>query len=537
MAEKEISIEIKNPEIILLLIVLFFFLVVELNVTLEKPIVFGDEGFHARMAQMIAQDLKYHVWNPVHFTKITAGGFSGPPLIHLTIAGFLFLLGNNELIIRSIIPFMVFLTGFSVYLVGRKLYNKKIGFIASILTVTMPSFVTYSVLIYKDILVTLYVVMFFLLFYLGIKKNRRIYFISSGAFGALAYLSKTSGFVAPIFVFLLSIYELLKTRKFSENLKNYSISFLFIVLLTSPFFLRNIVYYKTPVCDFPYISGSIFSTEGCTSGEFEDKYEFEGRTQAGGTEESAYKIGIMNYLEFAYGNIWFVVFGFCAGLFILLSKMKKNDILVILMFSIFLPVFYYSGAGRAEDAARFTLIWVPFIALIASKWFEEIYNFIKKYQKNLALIIFVLILYFSYVNFSQKLSVMAQVKQFSSSFFEACDWIKENTPEDIIISTVWSHRASYNCERTIIGHDPDIYLSRNVTYTKEVAKKLGVTHLFIQKFSLSDKAFSESYKIESVQFFEDNPETFKKVFENGHSLEQCLQQGGCDGNIVYEIIY
>ncbi len=80
-------------------------------------------------------------------------------------------------------------------------------------------------------------------------------------------------------------------------------------------------------------------------------------------------------------------------------------------------------------------------------------------------------------------------------------------------------------------------MSRDVNYTKEIAEKLGVTHIFVQKFSLSNQALAERYKVESVQFFEDNPETFKKLFENGPPLQQCLQQGGCDGNIIYEIVY
>ncbi len=103
------------------------------------------------------------------------------------------------------------------------------------------------------------------------------------------------------------------------------------------------------------------------------------------------------------------------------------------------------------------------------------------------------------------------------------------------LSTIWGHRAIYSCERNAVGRVPDIFLSKNTTYAKEVAKKLGVTHLFIQKFSISDQDIKEHYKLDSVQFFEDNPETFKKVYENGPPLEQCLQQGGCDGNIIYEI--
>ena len=130
---------------------------------------------------------------------------------------------------------------------------------------------------------------------------------------------------------------------------------------------------------------------------------------------------------------------------------------------------------------------------------------------------------------------MAQVKQFSPLFFEACNWVKQNLPENITLTTIWGHRAAYSCQRNAVGHKVDIFLSRDVNYTKEIANKQGITHLFIQKFSIYDVPLAEKYGIESIQFFESNPETFIKVFENGPELEQCLQQGGCDGNIIYEI--
>jgi len=535
MAEKEITIEIKNPGIFILIIILSAILILELQVTFNNPIVFGDEGFHAKLSQLIARNIEYPVYDPVHQTKLTKNGLSGPPLLHLSIAGFLFVFGNNEAIIRFLIPFMVFLTGISVFILGKKLFNKEVGFIASIITVTTPCFVTYSVLIYKDILVTLYLVMFFILFLIGKEKKNKIYFIASGVFGVFAYLTKINGLAAPVFIFSVFLYELLKTRKFSGNLKNYFTAFLFLVLLIGPYYLRNMYYYKTPVCDVPYVT-RFFDISGCRIDEFEPKYQFEGKTIEAGTEQTVYKMGIMNYLNFVYGNIWFVVFGVFAGLFIFFSEKKENNILVLLMLLIYLPVFNYS-IGRAEDAARFAVAWVPMIALVAAKYFDGIFKFIKKYQKHLALIVFIIVIFFSYQNLKEKLDVMAQVKQFSPSFFEACNWVKENLPEDVLLTTVWGHRAAFNCQRDVVGHNPDVFLSRDINYTKEVAEKLGVTHIFVQKFSLSDQILSERYNINSVQFFEDNPEIFKKVFENGPPLQQCLQQGVCDGNIIYEIVY
>jgi len=557
LAEKEITIEIKNPEVIFLLILLGIIFIgfppfVDifygfpdfldwmripggLSVALNNPIVFGDEGFHARMGQWIAENVEYPVWFPFTETKLTKNNFGRSPLWNILIASFLYLSGNNEFFIRFLPPFITLLTGLAVFLLGKELFNKNVGLIASIIATTIPSFVTYSVLIYTDVLVTFFVTMFFLLFTLFIKRNEKIYLISSGIFGAFAFLTKTSGYVAYIFVVLVLMYELIKKRKVYETLKKYYILILILILIPSTFFLRNYFYYKTPLCAFPYIE-KFFDISGCEIKNFEEKYEYAGKTEMAGTEQSVYRLGIINYLNFAYGNVWFVIFTSFCGVFLFLYKRDEIKTFVLFMLLIYLIVFHVTTA-RAEDAARQALAWAPFIALASAKWFEEVYNFIKRYQKYIALVVFVFIISLSYQNLKGKLEVMASVKQFSPSFFEACDWIKGNLPEDVLLATVWVSRAIFNSQRNVIGHRADLFLSRDVDYTKEVASGLGVTHLFIQKFSLNDEALEERYGIESVQFFENNPETFKKVFENGPPLEQCIQQGGCDGNIIYEIVY
>ena len=536
MPEKEITIEIKSLEIFALLVSLIIFLIFELFVTFNNPIVFGDEGYHARMSQLIAENVEYYTWEPFHYTKLSKRGFYRLPLLNVLIASFLFIFGNSEAIINFLIPFIAFLTGLSTFFLGKELYNRKLGLFSAIIATTVPSFVTYSVLVYTEILVTLFSVLFFLFFVLGIKKEKRIYTIASGVFGVLAFLSKTSGFTVYIFVFLAFLYHMLVKRRYNLA-KNYFILFSILIILLLPFLLRNLYYFNTPLCGFPYFD-RFLDTSGCEIDLFKGKYKFSGRIDVGGTEQSVYRMGIINYLDFAYGNLWFVVFTALAGLFVLLSKRGKYDVLVILILLIFLPVFNIS-TRRAEDTARYTMIYVPFIALLSGMWFYEVCEFVGKYRGYMAVIIFLLLLFLGCQSLMGKLSVMAMVKQFSPSFFEACNWIKENLPENITMSTVWTNRAIYCSQRNAIGHSPDIYLSRDVNYTREVAKKRGITHLFIQKFSIStgDKALSEKYKLESIQFFENHPDVFKKVYENGPSLQQCVQSGLCDGNIIYEIVY
>jgi hypothetical protein len=380
-----------------------------------------------------------------------------------------------------------------------------------------------------------------LLFLLAEKENSKKYFLLSGIFAAFAFLTKIPGIAFYLFYGLAFLYELLKSKKFLHTFKKYLPVIAILFLIPSGFFLRNYRYYGTPVCfGIPMIK--LFDTSGCTIKNFENKYQFAGRVEQVGTEASVYRIGIISYLDFAYGSIWLVVFGAIGGIFLLIEKRDNLTVYIMLFLLLFLLLFP-TVVERAEDTARYTLGWVPLFAIFAGLWFGKIYEFLEKGFKYLGILVFIFVFVLSYMNASNKLAVMAQVKQFSPTFFEACNWVKTHTQENVSLYTVWAHRAIYNCQRNAIVTStlPDLALSRDVNYTVKVAKENGVTHFFIQKFSIdpANQHFSEKYDLELVQFLEAHPEHFVKVYENGASLQECQQywQRGyqCDGNIIYEI--
>ncbi len=533
LEDKKITFEIKKTEIILLFLILSVILFLELRVTFNTPISFGDEGFHTRMAQWIAEEKEYPTWVTFEGSNLERNSFERPPVWNFLEASFLFILGFHESIIKFLTPFIAVLTSIALFVLVKRLYNEKVAFIASIISIVIPSFVTYSVLFYTDVLYTFYFMLFVLTFILALKCGEKKYWIVSGVFGALAFLTKTTGVAVYLFIVFAFVYQLVKERKLMM-VKRYFILVLISVLLISPFFIRNFFYYKTPTCSFPL---PFFSKSGCAIDKFESKYQFAGRTEQVGTEVSPTKMGITNYLAFAYGNIWFVVLGLICGLLLLFIRRSNIDILIIISL---ITIFYLliQPSQRAEDLARYTLGWVPIIAIIAAIYFEAVYNFIRKYQKYIALIVFVIVIILGYQALTEKLNTIFQVKQFSPLFFEACDWIKGNTPENSLLFTVWSHRAVYSCQRNSIGNFADISLSRDLNYTLSVAKEKDITHIFIQKFSIdsSNSHLSEKYDLDFIQFLDSHPEHFKNIYENGVSLQECLQQGGCDGNIVYEII-
>lgn len=205
---------------------------------------------------------------------------------------------------------------------------------------------------------------------------------------------------------------------------------------------------------------------------------------------------------------------------------------------------------RAEDAARYLLGFAPIIALVSSVFLVGLYEFFEKNYKYVGVIFIIFVI--AYCIFGLRLlgirgygivdkllgydqtAGLINIKQFSSSFFEACDWIKANTPKNSTLMTVWVWHTTYNCQRNVIGNLADLEMSQDLNFSLDVIKKFGITHIFIQDFSLSNKYLSESYNVNFIQFLESNPTCFNKIYEKP-SLQQCLQQGGCDGAVVYEV--
>ena len=155
----------------------------------------------------------------------------------------------------------------------------------------------------------------------------------------------------------------------------------------------------------------------------------------------------------------------------------------------FLMLLFPFIAERAEDTARHSLSWVFLIGIISASFFSEVYRTIKKYNKYIAITVFIVVMILSYQNLSTKLATMEQVKQFSPFFFQACDWVNQNLPQNITLYTVWDHRAIYNCQRNAIaqGAVPDIALSNDINVSLKAAKENNIDYIFIQKFSIDSQ--------------------------------------------------
>jgi 4-amino-4-deoxy-L-arabinose transferase-like glycosyltransferase len=522
--------------LLLLLEISMFVLLSEIQITISSPIAFGDEAYHTQLAKLIAKNVEYYVWMPFEGSNVENQAFGRPPLWNLLEASFYYLFGFNPIIVEILTPFVSVLTCIAIYVIFKKLFNSTVGFFAALITLTLPSIVTYADLFYVDTLSVFWIALFLGFFLLFEKTEKKKYLIASTIFAAFTALTKITGFAIFFFYGIYFIYEIIKTKNF-KVIKKYIFITVLLAIFLGGFAIRSLYYYKTPLCGLPMILP--FMKQECSiTSNYTPKYEFSGRTASVSTEVSVYNLGLISYFNFAYGTIWFVPLVFIIGIMMLVVKREKDDIILALFLISMLPVFFLTYPGRAEDAARYTLVAVPVIALIAANYLDVLLSFLSKYRRILTLFFILTIIVVSIVNFYGKNSTMSQVKQFSPLFLSACNWVKNNLPENATLLSLYGHPTVYNCDRNavwVLQDLPDIILSNDLNLTTNRLKTDGIGYIFVQKFALSQQAYSQNYPLSFIQFLTTYPKTFVNVYENGPDLNSCVIQGGCDGTIIYYV--
>ncbi|MGC9200461.1 MAG: ArnT family glycosyltransferase [Candidatus Aenigmatarchaeota archaeon] len=535
MEEKEIEIVIKSPILLLLIALLTLFFYYELKVVLSTPISFGDEGFHTSMARYIARNLEYPKYIPFEGSVLSRDGFYRPPLWNFLLASFFFIFGINEIIAKILTLIITFFLGLITFVLVKRISNEIVAFFASILLVSFQSVITYTVLFYYADLLLFFTTSSFLSFLIYIKESNKRFLILSAIFASLGLLTNQFALTLYAIYFIYFLLEFFREKKYFNTVKEYLPAFLLLILIPSGYLIRNILVYKTPICFSIPIIGKIFNTSNCSLKEFQGKYNFVGQAIPIGTEASAFSIGFMNYLDFAYANTFLTILPFLASLVLFYLRKDKISTIIFITLFIFIVLLSEIGKGRAEDAARYTLGFASFVAFVSAFFYNELYEFLYKYHKYLGYILIFAIVVFSIYTVRNRLDTLYNVKTWDPSFFEACKWIKENTLPNETISTIWGHNGAWCSDRNMGPAFADILLSYDLNYTLKILKENKIEYLWIQKNSIDplNRGYADNYPSKFIEMLINNPKYFVKVYENGQPIEQCLQ--GCYGQTIYRI--
>ncbi len=530
------------------------------KVAFNYPIVFGDEGFHMTIARDLANYKELFAYQKSYIDKVSKNGYTFTQYFHF-FESFLFLFGEN--VAKIGLPITVFITALAIFIFASIFFDYKVALLSSILFQMFPSVVIYSTTFYADMHFTLFTILsfFFVLFYF--KTNDLKYLITSSILIFLLLISK------PLLPYLIvaSILFIFIFQYFKTKNKNLIIHFIIFVsifsILFSSLLIRNLILFnsfciETGIESLDKIIFSLFKNPKCSEVLYEHKpkYEFAARTEKIGSEQDMFSFGFKNYADFAYGYSLILLFSIFGLALQISNKQYEYFILFLPLFILIITqliqnkllttgIFY-----RVEDTARYTLQYSPFIAILFSYGIVNIINSISNLFKKkfyiimISLFIVVLIVLLSemYKPYSEKLDMMKKLKSFSSYFFEACNWVKNNLPKNVTLHSLWAYRVGYNCERNV-GGSGEIRLSKDLNYTLNLTKLFGVDYLFIEKFSIDplNRRLTERYDLDWVEWLLTNKEHFEKVYENGIPIEQCIQflklGYPCDGVIIFKIIY
>lgn len=560
MSEIEISFDLEKLKKFILLGFLGAVFVIEVMMTLNNPIAFGDEGFHVSTARYVGTQVDFSATTPLFGSEINPERFTRAPFWNLIEASFYFLFGFSEVFVKVLVPFISFMTGLAIYVFLRRLYSENIGILGAAVAVTIPSFVTYSVLFYTTVPYVFFFSLGFLSLLTAIKTNQQKFWLLAGLFSGVALFTNLAGLFMAILIILMGILAIVRSKSWSDIkgvAKTWGLAGLVMLLVCTPWVVRNLTLFPAEGCvNFTVmIQGNCYPpVEGAAS-----EFEFAGRTAGGGTEGAILDIGLMNYLTFAYGfyapvqwltliGFAFVPFSFLAGMLIIAKRREPADVAILASAIIFFLVFLQFGGvveGRSEDTARYFLSAVPLIALAAGTYWGSIRKDGHRYNGMIVLAVLAIVLMIAFYSFELRLAQLDNVKNFVPSFFQACDWIKNNLPEDAKLLSLNTYPTRYNCERASVWETPykaDILLSNDIALVKDGLQKNGIDYIFVQKFALSNTPLSQAYPVSFLDFMNQHNDTFKWVYENGpeygtQDFVTCVQSGGCDpGNMVYEVL-
>ncbi|HIQ49670.1 MAG TPA: phospholipid carrier-dependent glycosyltransferase [Nanoarchaeota archaeon] len=545
IAIKNLRIEIATIFLTLLIFSGYLF------VTFTSPIAFGDEGYYSSMGKWIAENLIYPKFHPLWGTPVIMYPTTRLPIGHITSSGFYLLFGEAG--IKLLPPLFAFLSALLIFILFKNLDKKFLGALTALILLLLPATVKYGVLNYPEIQMLFFITASTCFFFLGNIRNNTKFLILSGIMLGFAFLSDITSFFFGAVFLLLAIYQ----RKLWKNI---AIVILFSLLIFSPWVARNLALYNSP-CVQPFFS------EQCKVIKLVEPEKYEANITLKRPEISTgagiYKFGLVQYVRFGFG-----VTGLLAliGLVFLLERKKDWKyafFLLWLIVLVFANLYISKDNPRTEDMLRYSLFALPAVAFAISIVLEEIRkNFDIKYlyiiipgisfsffvfigqhllayiiaiatafvvliskasenhvYQGIALAIFVLLSYSTAFYGVLEIVNMQRVKQFSPGFIEACEWVRENLPENASYAAIYVHPAEYNCYRRFIPIQglPDgviIRLWANET-SYELLKKWKIDYIIVEGFTIVPDSMlhPESYPISFVAFLEKS-DYFEKIFDN-----------------------
>ena len=406
----KVKIWLKNNENLILLGVLLLAIVVRLyyfTLTKTQPLWWDELAYGS-----LAKNYITHMWDG---TGIIIGETLIRPFLFPAIWSFLMGFGIGEEGARFLLEFIPsVLSVFFVYLIGKEVYGKKVGLVSAFIFSVLWIHLFYS----SRLLTGVPSLALLLLSVYYFIKSTKDEFVGKYLAISLILLSFSTIIRYPnglVFVVYLIFFALVWRLELIKKAK-----FLYSGLIgISPillFFLYNFI-----------TKGNIFPA--LFSGDY------------GGEVGKSFAFEILNFIPLYLKSAFFVFFiiGLVIAIFelfigydkIKMSLRIKGHLIMLLLLVVVYSYFIFQIRG-AEDRWLFPVSLS--MVIFTGFGLMEIYKYLKKYGKTVVLVLMLVILAFG--AYQQITAADELIKDKKTSFLQmrqGFEWIKENTPEDIVI--------------------------------------------------------------------------------------------------------
>ncbi|MBI2629025.1 glycosyltransferase family 39 protein [Candidatus Pacearchaeota archaeon] len=383
----------------------------------------------------IAKESVYHLWTGTHF--IVSESIIRAPLLPFVWSLFM-RLNLSEVWVLIFLEYLPSLASvYLVYLIGKEMYNEKIGLISAFVMSVLWINIFYTARIMTDIPSSFLVLLSIYCFFKSYENFNLKYFSISIFSISLAILMRNSSFLigATYIVFLV----LIKKHKLFKE-KNFWIGGIIGAIPLIFFFLSN---FLTKGDFFPAL-GSYASSAAAKSSYayyiidqffphlFPSLFKSNYSTILNILKGNPFSIfGNILLTLFAIGLIIAILELFLSKGYIFKLKRTKSHIfsLLLLILSLAFFIFYIKAA---ED--RYLLIIITSLLFFSAIGLTYIYDKIKKYNKNIAVVFLVIVLALSaYSQYSYGHPIIESKIPSYYNLKQAFVWVNENTPENAVV--------------------------------------------------------------------------------------------------------
>lgn len=425
--KKDFSLWIENKYNLYFIFILLFAFVIRIyyfSQTLNQPL-WWDEAEYMMMAKSWAFNLDYN-FVPVR------------PVLLSFITAIFFKFTTSEFLPRLLILVCSVSSIAGIYFLGKEIYNKQVGLIASFLMAvfSLDLFFSFRILVDTPSLTFFIFSALFFYKYFTKKQNKFLYIASIlVAIGTLFKLTTATLLFAIVFYVLI-------TEKLSLfKKKEYYIAVLIFVLILSPYIIWGYMQFQ----------GFVITQAGAWNAPQGGKITnfFSNLTTYLSSFPTHLSWLILLFFIVSFALILFqVIIGFDLILKNSTSILVKNlFLLLIFIFPIIIPSY---SVGFAED--RYVLLSFPAVFLITSFLINKSFNFLKTKNKSAAIIFLLGLLFFAgYYGLNATDSMVSEKLNSYSQLRDAGLWLKQNSlPTDIIL-TASPFQLGYYSDRDVIG--------------------------------------------------------------------------------------